>query len=93
MEIIIEDGKKRDGRLQRIEEAGKEIKEIREEQIKQGNTLTRMEVEHGERLSILMDIDKIRSEKLEEHEKRFERNEDMISKNSDEIFCLKLKAQ
>lgn len=66
---------------------------IQEEQKRQGNTLTRIEVEHGEKLRALLDAFKFHSEKLQNHENRFEKDEKLIDKNSNEIFYLKSQIQ
>ena len=90
LQKLIERENTRDKMLLKIYE---EQQKIKEEQLRQGNTLTRIEVEHGNKIALILDAIKGHEEKLEKHEERFARNEKMISKNSDEIFCLKLKTQ
>lgn len=74
-----------------FEKVFKEIKEIKEEQRNLSRTVAKIEVEHGEKLQILLDVVTGQEQKNKEFEKRFEDNEKILNRHSDEIYYLKLK--
>ena len=63
--------------------------EMQEEITRLGNTLTRIEVEHGDKLQAILDVITFHTEKLQEHEDRFERIEKKIERQNNEIIYLK----
>ena len=69
-----------------------EIKEIKEEQRNLSRTVAKIEVEHGEKLQILLDVVTGQEEKNKEFEKRFEEDEKILDRHSDQIYYLQLKA-
>ena len=81
--------KERDIILQNIVD---EIKEIKEEQRNLSRTVAKIEVEHGEKLQILLDVVTAHEEKHKEFEKRFEEDEKILDRHSDQIYYLQLKA-
>ena len=93
LQKIVEELRELKGEVNELKELKGEVNEIKEEQKRQGNTLTRIEVEHGEKLSALLDAFKFHSEKLQSHENRFEKDEKLIDRNSNEIFYLKSQIQ
>lgn len=68
-----------------------EIKEIKEEQRNLSRTVAKIEVEHGEKLQILLDVVTAHKEKHKEFERRFEEHEKILSEHDDEIYYLKEK--
>ena len=75
-----------------FEKVFSEIKEVKEEQRNLSRTVAKIEVEHGEKLQILLDVVTGQEQKNKEFEKRFEDNERILDRHSDEIYYLKLKA-
>ena len=73
---------------QHQEATDKTLADIKEELTRVGNTVTRIEYEHGRKLDILFDAVTGNTQKLEEHENRFEKNEKILDKHSDEIYYL-----
>ena len=69
-----------------------EMKEIKEEQRNLSRTVAKIEVEHGEKLQILLDVVTGQEEKNKEFEKRFEEDEKILDRHSDQIYYLQLKA-
>ncbi len=69
-----------------------EMKEIKEEQRNLSRTVAKIEVEHGEKLQILLDVVTGQDEKNKEFEKRFEEDEKILDRHSDQIYYLQLKA-
>ena len=88
MNNVKNDMKERDIILQNIVN---EIKEIKEEQRSLSRTVAKIEVEHGEKLQILLDVVTGHEQKNKEFEKRFEEDEKILSDHDDEIFYLKEK--
>ena len=68
-----------------------EMKEIKEEQRNLSRTVAKIEVEHGEKLQILLDVVTGQEEKNKEFERRFEEHEKILSDHDDEIYYLKEK--
>ena len=58
-----------------------EMKEIKEEQRNLSRTVAKIEVEHGEKLQILLDVVTGQEEKNKEFERRFEEKENLYFKN------------
>ena len=83
------DMKEKDFTLQNM---NKEIKEIKEEQRNLSRTVAKIEVEHGEKLQILLDVVTGQEEKNKEFERRFKEDEKILDKHSDQIYYLQLKA-
>lgn len=75
-----------------FEKVFNEIKEVKQEQRNLSRTVAKIEVEHGEKLQILLDVVTGQEQKNKEFEKRFEDNERILDRHSDEIYYLKLKA-
>lgn len=69
-----------------------EMKEIKEEQRNLSRTVAKIEVEHGEKLQILLDVVTGQEEKNKEFERRFEEDEKILDRHSDKIYYLQLKA-
>lgn len=68
-----------------------EIKEIKEEQRNLSRTVAKIDVEHGEKLQILLYVVTAHEEKHKEFERRFEEHEKILSEHDDEIYYLKEK--
>lgn len=68
-----------------------EMKDIKEEQRSLSRTVAKIEVEHGEKLQILLDVVTGQEEKNKEFERRFEEHEKILSEHDDEIYYLKEK--
>ena len=88
MKNVKNDMKEKDTILQNIVD---EIKEIKEEQRNLSRTVAKIEVEHGEKLQILLDVVTAHEEKHKEFERRFEEHEKILSEHDDEIYYLKEK--
>ena len=69
-----------------------DMKEIKEEQRNLSRTVAKIEVEHGEKLQILLDVVTGQEEKNKEFEKRFKEDEKILDRHSDQIYYLQLKA-
>ena len=69
-----------------------DIKEIKKEQRSLSRAVAKIEVEHGEKLQILLDVVTGQEEKNEEFERRFEEDEKILDRHSDQIYYLQLKA-
>ena len=69
-----------------------DIKEIKKEQRSLNRAVAKIEVEHGEKLQILLDVVTGQEEKNEEFERRFEEDEKILDRHSDQIYYLQLKA-
>ena len=74
-----------------FEKVFNEIKEVKAEQRNLSRTVAKIEVEHGEKLQILLDVVTGQEQKNKEFEKRFEDDERILDRHSDEIYYLKLK--
>ena len=95
LQKLSDDMKERDVILQKISNdmnnMKNEIKEIKEEQRNLSRTVAKIEVEHGEKLQILLDVATGQEQKNKEFEKRFEDNERILQRHSDKIYYLELK--
>ena len=80
-----------DGRLTNVEEKVSVIDEMKEDLRNLSRTVAKIEVEHGEKLQILLDVVTGQEQKNKEFEKRFEDDERILNRHSDEIYYLKLK--
>ena len=80
--------KNRDIMLQNM---SNDIKEIKEEQRNLSKSIAKIEIEHGEKLQILLDVVTSQEEKNKEFMGRFEEHEKILNKHSDEIYYLKIK--
>lgn len=69
-----------------------EMKDIKKEQRSLSRTVAKIEVEHGEKLQILLDVVTGQEEKNKEFERRFEEDEKILDRHSDQIYYLQLKA-
>ncbi len=96
LQKLSDDMKERDVILQKLSNdmnnMKNEIKEIKEEQRNLSRTVAKIEVEHGEKLQILLDVVTGQDEKNKEFEKRFEEDEKILYRHSDQIYYLQLKA-
>ena len=75
-----------------VNKMNNDIKEIKEEQRSLSRAVAKIEVEHGEKLQILLDVVTGQEEKNEEFERRFEEDEKILDRHSDQIYYLQLKA-
>ncbi len=75
-----------------VNKMNNDIKEIKEEQRSLSRAVAKIEVEHGEKLQILLDVVTGQEEKKEEFERRFEEDEKILDRHSDQIYYLQLKA-
>ena len=95
LQKLSDDMKERDVILQKLSNdmnnMKNEMKEIKEEQRNLSRTVAKIEVEHGEKLQILLDVVTGQEEKNKEFERRFEEHEKILSDHDDEIFYLKEK--
>ena len=96
LQKLSDDMKERDVILQKLSNdmnnMKNEIKEIKEEQRNLSRTVAKIEVEQGEKLQILLDVVTGQEEKNKEFEKRFEEDEKILDRHSDQIYYLQLKA-
>ena len=60
------------------EELFRNQKEMREELTRVGNTVAKIEYEHGRKIDLILDVLTGHGEKIEEHNKRFEKDEKII---------------
>ena len=95
LQKLSDDMKERDVILQKLSNdmnnMKNEMKEIKEEQRNLSRTVAKIEVEHGEKLQILLDVVTGQEEKNKEFERRFEEHEKILSDHDDEIYYLKEK--
>lgn len=73
------------------EELFKGQEETNHELRKLSQTVAKIEVEHGEKIQILLDVVTSHSEKFDSIEKKLETIETKIDRHSDEIYCLNSK--
>lgn len=96
LQKLSDDMKERDVILQKLSNdmnnMKNEMKEIKEEQRNLSRTVAKIEVEHGEKLQILLDVVTGQDEKNKKFEKRFEEDEKILDRHSDQIYYLQLKA-
>ena len=62
------------------------VNEIEKEQRNLSITVAKIEVEHGEKLQILLDVVTGQEEKNKEFERRFEEDEKILDRHSDQII-------
>ena len=69
----------------------KEQKETKEELTRLGNTVTRIEVEHGEKINLILEVLVGHTDKLNKHEKRFEKGKNIIDMQNCKIYGIEQK--
>lgn len=81
-----------EGRLKRMEERQDRMEKkqdaMQEELIKIGNTVTRMEYEHGQKLDLILEVLTGHSEQLQKQEERFEKDEKILEMHGNQIYWL-----
>ena len=88
---IVEDTQKY---MQQQQEEMKNRQTSMEEELKRlGNTVTRMEYEHGRKLDMILEVLAGHTDKLEEHERRFEKDEKIIEMHGHQIYGIEQKIQ
>ncbi len=70
------------------QEMKKEQQNMREELTKVGNTVTRIEYEHGRKIDIILEVLTGHTEKLEENEKQHEKEQKIIEMYGHKIYAL-----
>lgn len=73
------------------EELFKNQKQMQEELTRVGNTVAKIEYEHGRKIDLILDVLTGHGEKLEEHDKRFEKDEKIIKIHGCKIFGIEQK--
>ena len=76
-------------KIKDLQETIKMIPEMQNEIEHISGEVTRIEVEHGEKLQILFDAYKLNDDKIKENNVRFLRNEIRMEKCENEIFKIK----
>lgn len=66
-------------------------KEIKEELTRLGNTVAKIEYEHGAKIDLILDVLTGHGERLEEYSKRFEKDEKIIEMQGYKIFGIEQK--
>lgn len=66
----------------------KEQQNMREELTKVGNTVTKIEYEHGRKIDIILDVLTGHTEKLEENERQHEKEQKIIEMYGHKIYAL-----
>lgn len=66
---------------------------MQEELTRLGNIVARMEHEHGRKLDMILEVLTGHDEKLQEHEKRFEKDEKIIELHGHQIYGIEQKMQ
>lgn len=80
--------------MQQQQEEMKNRQTSMEEELKRlGNIVTRMEYEHGRKLDMILEVLAGHTDKLEEHEKRFEKDEKIIEMHGHQIYGIEQKIQ
>lgn len=74
-------------------EMKKTQQEMQEELTRVGNTVTKIEYEHGRKIDLILDVLTGHGEKLEQHDKRFEKNEKIIEIHGHKIYEIEQKIQ
>ncbi len=74
------------------EELFRNQKEMREELTRVGNTVAKIEYEHGRKIDLILDVLTGHGEKLEEHDKRLEKDEKIIQNQGYRIYALEQKS-
>ena len=104
MEKLVIEQSKTNERLEKLENSQEKIlgrldnlevehKEMKHNLTSIGNTVTRIEFEHGQKLDALFDAFTFHSQKLDSHDKRLEICEGKLDKQSNQIFYLNSKVQ
>ena len=75
-------------KIKDLQETIKMIPEMQNEIEHISGAVTRIEVEHGEKLQILFDAFKVHDEKIDKIMKRLEMHEKILNKHSDEIYYI-----
>lgn len=82
---------------QELKENQKELnhtqRTMQEELTRLGNIVARMEHEHGRKLDMILEVLTGHDEKLQEHEKRFEKDEKIIELHGHQIYGIEQKMQ
>lgn len=73
------------------EELFKNQKQMQEELTRVGNTVAKIEYEHGRKIDLILDVLTGHGEKIEEHDKRFEKDEEIIEIHGCKIFGIEQK--
>lgn len=68
-------------------------KEMREELKKVGNTVTKIEYEHGRKIDLILDVLTGHTEKFEENERRYEKDQKVIEMYGHKIYALEQQKQ
>lgn len=85
---------KRQGRMEVRQDSMEEKQDrMQEELTRIGNIVAKMEYEHGRKLDLILDVLIGHTEKLEEHERRFEKNEKIIEMYGHKIYEIEQKMQ
>ena len=66
-------------------------KEMKEELTRLGNTVAKIEYEHGTKIDLILDVITGHGERLEEYSKRFEKDEKIIEMQGYKIFGIEQK--
>ncbi len=74
------------------EELFRNQKEMREELTRVGNTVAKIEYEHGRKIDLILDVLTGHGEKLEEHDKRLQKDEKIIQNQGYRIYALEQKS-
>ena len=61
---------------------------MREELTRVGNTVTKIEYEHGRKIDLILEVLTDHTEKLEENEKRYEKDQRVIEMYGHKIYAL-----
>ena len=73
------------------EELANNQKEMKEELTRLGNTVAKIEYEHGTKIDLILDVITGHGERLEEYSKRFEKDEKIIEMQGYKIFGIEKK--
>ncbi len=73
------------------EELANNQKEMKEELTRLGNTVAKIEYEHGTKIDLILDVITGHGERLEEYSKRFEKDEKIIEMQGYKIFGIEQK--
>ncbi len=80
--------------MQRQQEEMKHTQRTMQEELTRlGNIVTRMEYEHGRKLDMILEVLTGHEAKLQEHEKRFEKDEKIIELHGHQIYGIEQKMQ
>lgn len=73
------------------EELFKSQKQMQEELTRVGNTVAKIEYEHGTKIDLILEVLTGHGEKIEEHDKRFEKDEKIIEMQGYKIYGIEQK--